>query len=218
MNLNPQLFSRRPWSQDIAAGQTASFEPTADYFYVQSVVDAGGVAQTIQIDINKANHKTPIGAGQGGQGVPGRADIQSIEFTNNTGATVTVTVIFGNGQANFAGLVQIQSGTLDLSPASIATLAAAIINARSLRPSTVIVGDGTGGTVASPYVVSAAKAYWAYNNGPDAASFDFGGTTEELGASEEAEDSIENDSDTLTDFTVTVPAGTTCKIRMLKYA
>jgi hypothetical protein len=194
-----QQFSRDTWSVVIAAGLTADFSTVCDYFYVSSIVDGGGVAQTILLSVNKPNTFAPIASAQGGQGRVGAGDIQTLKFKNNGSASVTVTMIFGNGAANFNG--------------DVTALANAINKPLVLKLVCEDLAAGSG-----PKVYSGMKSIEVISNtvGQNVRVQSVSGMDYQIAGGLSKEWSCENDDDYFEDITVTPPAGGSATVTGVK--
>lgn len=104
--------SRTPSSVIVPAGQIATQYIGGDFFYIYSMNG------TLLISVNEDDF-APCQVGLIHSGVPGRSDINSIRFKNNTGAPVTVFVIYGKGSMSVTGAVNLSAGDIaNITPAA----------------------------------------------------------------------------------------------------
>lgn len=113
--------SRRPTTIIIPTGTVAPLHVGGDFFYVYTM---SGV---VTISVND-DAFAPCQAGLIHSGVVGRNDVERIAFSNTSGATVTVVVIFGKGSMSVTGQVNLAAGDVALITPAVAVLTADFAN------------------------------------------------------------------------------------------
>ena len=117
MNLNLSRNSRSQSTLVIANGGKAKLQVGGDYFYIYS--QSGALTISVNGDVFSNCQSGLIHSG-----VPGRNDIELVEFYNVSGAAVTVIVIFGKGSQSVTGAVNLSAGDVALITPAAAVLTA----------------------------------------------------------------------------------------------
>lgn len=208
MNRNDQAVTRDEWTATIPANGKATFYGPCDYFSIFSIANAGGIAQSIKMAVNRSNGFASVRAGAGLQGAVGGGEVQAVHFHNTSGGSVDVVMVFGNGQG-IPGTVYVQSGTLDISAASIAS----IVNGLSAALLAPVLLEPIGEDISAPTTYTGCKSLFIENNHTTLdldVSWDGGGLTLPPGAN--IRWTVETDTNYFIPITVDVAPTGTAKI------
>jgi len=206
---NPnRKYGRQAQKLTLAAGARAVLTLNADWFFIhklQANTEAGADVE-IQLAVNGRGF-APVKRGEPGGGIArGAAEIETLEFSNDSASPVFIRVIYGLGERPYSPEILITNPTLTLDAATIAAIAAAINTGVTLKCKIVEVVNG------APQVFSASKSLEVIASGGNVTVTSPSGLSWVIPAGTGKDFSCEDDVNQLEAITVTCAVGATAEV------